>query len=244
MANAPPLPRDPLAILNAPQDAVFGPVVLVGAVLAAHLAGGLLCLALSVGGRASLPLVPRPGFSGQERRGLRLSGAVFTAIPLLGAVFVAAPVVGGIELAGLVGVVGAVVVVVFYVLGGGYLVSVLVPPLSSTGAIVAAFSVLPGLLAVDFVGHWLSTAPALQTTVVAMLADLVVIAVAFWALSATVPAIAAATGEWIVFGAAAYLVVASWRLAGLFAPSLPTLFAVLAVVGLVPVLVAVRGYIG
>lgn len=244
LQDAPSLPMDPLAVLNAPEEAVIGPAFLVGAVLAGHLAGGLLCLALSVGGRASLPFVPRPSFSADERRGLRLSGGVFTGLPLIAAALVAAPVVGGIKLAGLVGVVGVVVLVVFYVLGGGFLVSVLVPSLSSTGVIATAFGALPGLLVVDFAVRWLLPTGGLQTTAIALFVDLVVLVVALWALTATVPAIADELGDWIVFGVTLYLLVASWSLAGLFAPSLPTLFAVLTVVGLVPLLVAVRGYVG
>ncbi|MFD1586813.1 hypothetical protein ACFR9U_07450 [Halorientalis brevis] len=244
LQDAPPLTTDPLELLNLPTEAIVGPAFLVAAVLAGHFASGLLCLAVSVGGRTSLPLVPRPSFSAAERSNLRFAGGVFAGISLLAGGFAAAPLVVSLELAGLLGVVGVVVLLVLYVLGAGYVVSVLVPPLSSMGVFAAALSALPGVLVVDFAVRWLLTAPVLQTTAVALVVDLVVLVVALVALSATQPAIREATREWIVFLVAVYLVVASWSLAGVFAPALPTLFAILAVVALVPLLVAVRGYAG
>jgi hypothetical protein len=246
LVDADSISMDPLALLNAADGTVMGPVFLLAAILAAHFAGGLLCIALGTAGRASLPFVPAPSFPAAERHALRLGGGLLVAIPLVVTVVGAGVTwigVGDVALdIGVPALVVALSVVTGYLLGVGYVASVLLPPAESTLTRVTALALVPlgvgGPVVVERALAATPTAMALLT----VLASSAVVGSVVVSLAQADPSVRGAPLEWAVFAVTGVLVVAAWQGATLYAPMFPLLFAVLALALLLPMVVAFRGY--
>lgn len=239
------LPSGFLGVLNAPPEAVLGPVFLGGSVLVAHVAVGLTAVALGVGGAAARPLVPQPAFTDRQRGNLRRGGLLLVGVAVVGAGLAAAPFVlpGGVAfLLGLGGLAG-VALFVAYLLGALYVVSPVIPPLSSNGASAVVLLAPLGLLVVDvIVWQGIPAAPQVRTAVALGIETAVVVGLAR-PVAEYVPAIRAARREWATFAVALLAAITGWHVGGMLAPAVPNGFGMLAVLGLVAPVLLARGYV-
>jgi hypothetical protein len=239
------LPQGILGTLNAPPEAVIGPVALGGSLLVAHFAAGLTAVALGIGGAGAPPLVPPPGFDERERRALRRGGLLLSGVAVVGAGLAAAPftVEGGFAFVTGIGGLAGVGLFVAYLLGALYVVSVLVPPLSSDAVSAVVLLAAPVLVAVDFLVRQGVGGGPLTRTAVALGVDVAVVVGLARPLQELVPAVAEARRRWVLFAAVLLAAITTWGLAGVVAPVLPSAFGALAVLGLVPLALLARGYV-
>lgn len=245
LGDASRLPDGLLGVLNAPPEAVVGPVLLGGSVLVAHVAAGLTALALGIGGEASRPLVPAPAFTDRERGNLRRGGLLIVGVAVVGGGLAAAPFVLPDGVSFLLGIAGLAGVALFvaYLLGALYVVSPLVPPLSSNGASALVLLAPLALVAIDaLVGRGVPVAPPLRTVVVVGVEIAIVIGLAR-PVAGYVPAVRAAPREWTAFVAALLAALTAWRVAAVLTPAAQSGFGLLAVLGLVALALLARGYV-
>jgi len=239
------LPDGLLGILYAPPEAVLGPVFLGGSVLVTHLAVGLAAVALGVGGAASRPLVPAPAFTDRERGNLRRGGLLLVGVAVVGGGLAAAPFVlhdGVSILLGIAGLAG-VALFVAYLVGALYVVSPVVPPLSSNGASAVVLLAPLVLVVVDLlVGRGVPVAPPLRIVVVLGVETAIVVGLAR-PVAASVPAIEAARREWALFAVALLAALTAWHVGGVLAPAARSGFGLLAVLWLVAPALLARGYV-
>lgn len=245
LAGQSDLPQGVLGTLNAPPEAVVGPVALGGSLLVAHLAAGLTAVALGIGGPATRPLVPPPGFDERERDNLRRGGLLLAAVAAVGAGLAAAPftVDGGFAFVTGIGGLAGVGLFVAYLVGAFSVVSVVVPPLSSDAASAAVLLAVPALVAVDFLVRQGIGGGPLARSAVALGVEVAVVAGLARPLRELVPAVEGARRRWVLFAATVVAAVTAWGVAGAVVPVLPGAFGALALLGLVPPALCARGYV-
>lgn len=240
------VPSDPMAVLAGPEGPVVGAASIGAAVVAVQVAGGVLCLAMSVTGPARRPFVPEPNYSPTQRRRLRIGGVLVGGMPLAGAVMLVSTVVGGTGAGALgPGALGSLVAVFVYVVGIALVVSALVPPSGTnrTGAVVAFGPPVLVLLDVAirsaFTGR---TSPALVTGL-SLTAIGAAVVTGLRSLPEWVPEIEQQRRRWALFGGLVAVVIAAWSAGGLVLPPLSEPISILLVTATVPIAVAVTGYV-
>jgi hypothetical protein len=240
------IPSDPIAVLAGPEDPVVGAVSIGGAIVAVQVAGGLLCLAMSVRGPARRPFVPEPCYSSAQRRRLKIGGLLVGGIPLAGTALLVSAFVGGTAVGALgLGALGSLVAVFVYVVGVALVVSVALPPAGSnrTGAVAAFGPPLLVLLDVVVRSAFGGRASPVVVAVMSLAVVGITVVMALQTLPEWVPEVAEDRQQWALFGGLVAAVLAAWAAGGIVLPPLSQPISILLVTATVPIAVAVQGYV-
>lgn len=240
------VPSDPMAVLAGPEGPVVGAASIGAAVVAVQVAGGVLCLAMSVTGPARRPFVPEPNYSPTQQRRLRIGGVLVGGVPLAGTIILVSTFVGGTGVGGLgLGTLGSLGLVFVYVAGITLVVSVLVPPTGSnrTGAVVAFAP--PLLLSLDVVvrSAFGGRASPVLVTGISLTAIGAAVVTGLRSLPEWVPEVGEQQRRWALFGGHVAVVIAAWSAGGLVLPALSEPVSILLVTATVPIAVTVTGYV-